>query len=150
MTALAPTLAAAIPDPADFAAARKGDVAAMARLQALRRQMVSQGQSSSQPQSRNDADSSSGISSLSFVGFHPSLKRRLKRLNRMGAHMNLAAADSKMWIVATVISLIFTPFLLLAVGLLLLLIAIISLSSLTFLTVWMAFIHKIFALVAHH
>ncbi|HXY26267.1 MAG TPA: M48 family metalloprotease [Candidatus Acidoferrum sp.] len=150
ISSLDPSLAAAIPDPADFAAARKGDAAAMVRLQALRRHLALPAQTSSRPQSQGDADQSSGISSLSFVSFHPSLKRRLKRLNRMGAHRNLEPADSKMWIVATVISLIFAPFLLLAVGLLLLLIGVMILSSLAFLTVWLAFIHQIFVFVAHH
>jgi len=150
ISSLDPSLAAAIPDPADFAAARKGDAAAMASLQALRRHLSLPAQTSSLPQPQGDADQSTGISSLSFVGFHPSLQRRLKRLNRMGAHRNLARADSKMWIVATVISLICAPFLLLAAGLILVLIGVMTLSSLVFLTIWMAFIHQIFVFVAHH
>jgi len=150
MSALDPALAASIPDPADLAAARKGDIAAIARLQAFRRHIASQPPGASQQQTRNDADPSSGISSISFFGFHPSLKRRLKRLRRMGARLNVAAADSKMWIVATVLSLILAPFVLLIAGLMLLLIAVLTMSSLTFLTVWLAFIHKIFAFVAHH
>src|SRR5205085_900482 len=85
-----PALAGRIPDPADLLAARKGDASAMARLRAFRRQTST---TQSAGASGTD-DASSGMSSL-LVGFHPSLKRRLKRLDRMGAHVDLAAPDSK-------------------------------------------------------
>jgi Zn-dependent protease with chaperone function len=149
MSTLDPALAAQIPDPADLAAARKGDVTAIARLKGFRRQVASQAQTPSQSQPQSDAGQSSGMSSLSFLGFHPSLKRRLKRLDRMGAHVNLAAANRKVWIVTAVLALIFAPLLLLLVALFLLLIGIMTMASLAFLAIWLAVIHKLFTLVAY-
>jgi hypothetical protein len=68
----------------------------------------------------------------------------------MGAHVALEAPKPRMWIVVFIISVIFAPLLLLLIGLFLVLIAIMTLASLTFVVVWLAVIHKIFALVAHH
>jgi hypothetical protein len=85
-----------------------------------------------------------------LLGFYPSLERRLKRLQRMGAHLNSPAEQSGAWMVAAVIWLIFAPFFLLAGALFLVLIAVMTLASLAFLVVWLAFIHKIFGLAAHH
>jgi hypothetical protein len=128
-----PALAGKIPDPADLLAARTGDAAAIARLRAFRRQT-----------SATSTDgSSSGMSSL-LVGFHPSLKRRLKRLDRMGAHVTLAATDSKAWVIGLVFGLVFAPLVLLLVAMFLLLIGIMTMASLVFLAVWLAFIHKMF------
>ena len=132
MAILDPSLAATIPDPADLLAARQGDRAAIARLKAFH----GRGRSQSRAQSRSQEQSttqSSDISSVSFVPFHPSLKRRLKRLDRMGAHAALAAPQPKMWIVVFVMSLLFAPLLLLLIALFLLLIAIMTMASLTFL-----------------
>ena len=149
LATLDPSLAARIPDLADLAAARQGDRAAIARLKTFHSTPPSQSQA--QPRSQEQsATQSSGISSVSFLPFHPSLKRRLKRLDRMGAHVALAAPKSKMWIVVFVFSLVFAPLLLLLIALFLLLIAVMTLASLTFVVVWLAVIHKIFALVAHH
>jgi len=95
VAALDPALAARIPNPADLVAARQGDGAAIARLRAFHRAPPSQ----SQPQPRSQDQSATeswDISSVSFVPFHPSLKRRLKRLDRMGAHAALAAPKPKM------------------------------------------------------
>ena len=149
LTALDPTLAAQMPDPADFAAIRKGDAAAMARLRAFGRGAASPGIGSAKPPQSN-AEDPSGVSSVSLLGFYPSLERRLKRLQRMGAHLNSPAEQSGAWMVAAVIWLICAPFLLLAGALLLVLIAVMTLASLAFLVVWLAFIHKIFGLAAHH
>lgn len=144
---LDPALAATIPDPADLLAARQGDRAALARLKVFHNARPSQSQAQSQSQSTTQ---SSDISSVSFVPFHPSLKRRLKRLDRMGAHATLAAAQPKMWIVVFVLSLVFAPLLLLLIALFLLLIAIMTMASLAFLVVWLAVIHKIFLFVAQY
>jgi Zn-dependent protease with chaperone function len=146
---LDPSLAASIPDPADLVAARQGDRAAIGRLVAFHRARTSyaQGEAASQGQS---AKQSSDISSVSFLPFHPSIKRRLKRLRRMGAHVNLDAPKSKIWIFVLVLSLLLAPLLVLLMAMFLLLIAIMTMASLTFLAVWLAAIHKIFAIVAHH
>jgi Zn-dependent protease with chaperone function len=144
LSALDPSLAEQIPEVADLVAARQGDRGAIGRLRSLRRQDEDNGK----PQA--GADESAGMSSITFLSFYPPLKRRLKRLDRMGAHADLGAEDRKMWIVAAIFSLIFAPFVVAIVALLLLLIAIMILSSLTFLMIWMAFIHEIFGFLAHH
>jgi Zn-dependent protease with chaperone function len=145
-----PALAAQFPNPDDFLGARQGDIAAIARLRAARRAPPSPARTRAQPQAPNDEKESSGISSVSLVGFHPSLKRRLKRLARMGAHVELEAPDVKARIVILVLSLIFAPFVVAIVGLLLLLIAIMTMASLTFLAIWVAVIHKVFGLLLAH
>jgi hypothetical protein len=68
----------------------------------------------------------------------------------MGAHVALDAPKPRMWIVVFVISVIFAPLLLLLIGLFLILIAVMTMASLTFVVLWLAVIHKIFVLVAHH
>jgi Zn-dependent protease with chaperone function len=138
-----PALAVQIPNPDDFFGARQGDVAAIARLRSVRRlgaQRTSSGQ-------KNDAESS--FSSVSMLGFHPAVKRRLKRLARMGAHVDLAAQKSKAWIVVLGLSIILAPLVLLLIAMFLLLIAMMTMASLVFLVVWLAVIHNVFLLVGH-
>jgi hypothetical protein len=98
----------------------------------------------------DDAKPAANDSSDNFAGFFPSLKRRLKRLDRMGAHVELESDSGKTWIVVAVLSVLLGPFALLAAALLLLLIGIMMLSSLAFLAVWMAFIHQLFVMFLHH
>ena len=148
------------PDPADLAAARadlaaacKGDKAAIKRLLALSRQTALQQETSPRPQPQKDADQTSDMSSFSLLDFHPSRERRLKRLERMGAHVNLASEKSTTRILTAVLSivlaLIFAPLALLIVALDLLFIGVMTMLSLTFLVIWLAVIHKIFVLVGH-
>jgi len=148
--ALDPAIASMIPDPADLVAARNGDRAAMARLAAITRQFKAHEQAQSPAPQRSGSEESSGLSSISSLSPHPSLKRRLKRLDRMGAHAEIAATDRKAWMVGAVIGLIFAPFLLLIAAGLLFLIAIFTLTSLTFLVIWVAVLHKILTLIPHH
>lgn len=82
----------------------------------------------------------------SFVDFHPPLKRRLKRLARMGAHVNLAGQKPNARIFVLILSLVLGPLALLVIGLFLLLIAVMTLASFAFLAIWLAVIHKVFAL----
>jgi Zn-dependent protease with chaperone function len=140
-----PALAAQFPNPDDFFAAPQGDFAAWANLQALRKNAVLKNELTQKPAQRGEDPSS--VSSSSMMGFHPSIERRLKRLARMGAHLELAKPKGR--IVALVIGLIFSPFLLLIAALFLLLIAVMTMASLTFLVIWLAFIHKLFALLPH-
>ena len=84
---------------------------------------------------------------MSLMGFHPSIERRLKRLARMGAHFE--AAKSKTGMIALVLGFVLSPLILLIIALFLLLISIMTMASLVFLVVWLAFIHKIFALLPH-
>jgi hypothetical protein len=64
-----------MPNPADIIAAQRGDPAAIARLRA-RHEVRPQLQTT-------------GLQAQSMVSFHPPLKRRLKRLDRMGAHVDV-------------------------------------------------------------
>lgn len=148
VAAVDPALVAQIPNPDDFFGARQGDAAAVLRLRAARRGQVSQVQS--QGRSQGQIGEGSSISSVSMLGFHPSLKRRLKRLARMGARVELAATKSKAWIVVFVLSVIFAPLFLLLIALFLLLISVMTMASLTFLVLWLAVIHQVFMLLAHH
>ena len=145
VAAVDPAFAAEFPNPDDLIAARRGDVAAAMHLRANRSKR------SSQPAGQSQAaeGGSSSPSAMSIVGFHSSLQRRLKRLARMGAHPDLEAPDRKGSIVVFVIYAIFAPFGLLIAAGILLVIAIMTLMSLTFLLVWLAFIHKAFTLLGH-
>lgn len=139
-----PVIAATVPVPADLMAARHGDLQAIERLRSRRLP------SSSARQQLNEKEDSSGGSSVSLLGFHPSLKRRLKRLAGMGAHVELAAGDSKAWVITAVLAAIFAPIVVLLVGMFLFLIAVMVVSSLAFLVIWLAVIHKLFILFAAH
>lgn len=133
-----------LPNLTDLAAAQHGDKAAMLRLAQFTKKMNA-GDSDG-----GDAKPDANDSSDNFAGFFPSLKRRLKRLDRMGAHVELESDSGKTWIVVAVLSILLGPFALLAAALLLLLIGIMMLSSLAFLAVWMAFIHQLFVMFLHH
>jgi Zn-dependent protease with chaperone function len=137
------TTPAEMPDWADIAAAQHGDAVALQHLGEFSRKMEAQ-------ETQADSGESSAISRTGFVGFHPSLKRRLKRLDRMGAHVRLESDGRKPWIVIAVLSVLLGPPLLAAVALLLLLIAIMTMASLTFLVVWLAFIHAAVGLLGLH
>ncbi len=139
-----PAFAAKFPNPDDVFAARRGDMSAIARMR------VTQNTPASQPQpSPVSSASASSLSSVSLVGFHSALTRRLKRLARMGAHPNLEPPDRKGTMVAVVIYAIFAPFGALIAAGFLLLISIMTLTSLTFIVLWLAFIHKVFTLLGH-
>jgi hypothetical protein len=64
----------------------------------------------------------------------------------LGAHIDPVARDRKAGIVILALSLLLGPFVLLAILMLLLLIAVMTMASLTFVTIWLAVIHKLFAL----
>lgn len=133
-----------LPDLEEVAAAQHGDKAAIARFSQFSKQMkANQAPGGDSPEVSQD-------SSRNFAGFHPSLKRRIKRLDRIGAHVELEADDPKTWIVATALALLLGPFALAALALLLLLIAIMMMASLAFLAVWMAFVHQVFVILLHN
>ncbi|HEY6306208.1 MAG TPA: M48 family metalloprotease [Candidatus Angelobacter sp.] len=127
-----------IPDFADLAAARRGDRAAIARLRAARHI------DNPQPQAKSGQ---TGLQSQSFLSFHPPLKKRLKRLERMGAHLQ-ADAQRKVGIggrlILSVLMLILVPLMALVAGLMLVVIAMMIGLNLLFLTLWLAVIHAIF------
>jgi hypothetical protein len=113
----------------------------MSRLRAARPHPAALGQAGKQ---KDQAPSSPETPSL--VGFHASLKRRLKRLALLGAHIDPVARDRKAGIVILALSLLLGPFALLGILLLLLLIVVMTMASLTFVVIWLAMIHQLFAL----
>lgn len=126
-----------MPNPADVIAAQRGDQAAIARLRAHHE---------AQP-----LLPTTGLQTQSMVSFHPPLKRRLKRLDRMGAHVELA---NQKWgtgtiIVMTVMWLLLGPLLLIAGAAMLLVIALMIMLNLVFLGLWLGVIHGIFSWLGH-
>lgn len=122
----------------DLVAARQGDGTAIARLRAAHPAPTAQQQAKS---------GRSGLQAQSMVSFHPPLKKRLKRLQRMGAHL---AADPKATpsgakVVLGVLFLLFiAPLMALLAWLMLMLIAMMIGLNLVFLSLWLAVIHAIF------
>lgn len=142
-SALGLPVADRIPNPVEIAAARRGDAAALARLRGLSLNGAAQSKADDEPQQ------SSGMSGIGFLSFHPPLTRRLKRLDRMGAHAELASGGRKPLLFAIVLSLVLGLPALLAAGLFLVLIAAMTMASFTFLVLWLAVIHKVLGLLAH-
>ncbi|HET9282642.1 MAG TPA: M48 family metalloprotease [Candidatus Angelobacter sp.] len=128
----------AMPNPADIIAAQKGDRAALARLKALRLEH--------QPQANSRHGGQSGLQIQSILSFHPSLKRRAKKLQRMGSH--LIAPKQKtgavLVIFMTVLYLIIVPLLTIAAGLMLVAIGMMIGLNLMMLALWLTAIHWIF------
>jgi hypothetical protein len=127
-----------IPDLAVVAAARRGDRAAIARLQAAGRLRSQQQQAKS---------GQSGLQTQSFLSFHPPLKKRLKRLERMGAHLQADVhrrMGAKAGVVVGLLMLFIVPLLALCAGLMLVVIAMMIGLNLLFLTIWLAVIHAVF------
>ncbi len=127
-----------IPNIADIAAATRGDRAAIARIQpaSLR---------SAQLQAKTGT---TGLQSQSFLSFHPPLKKRLRRLERMGAQFR-AEAHTRMGagakVFAAVLWLIIGPLLAACAAMMLVVIAMIIGLNLVCLTLWLAVIHWAFA-----
>jgi Zn-dependent protease with chaperone function len=125
-----------LPDLADLAAATRGDRGAIARLRASRQETA-----------RPAKSGQTGLESQSFLSFHPPLKRRLKRLERMGARIQ-AGVHEKMGAGAQVFvglfMLIIVPLLAAAAGMMLVVVAMMIGLNLIFLSVWLAAIHAIF------
>jgi Zn-dependent protease with chaperone function len=132
-----------VPDLADFAAARRGDRAALLRLKNAQLQATGR-QPNPEPQTKSGK---TGLQRQSFVSFHPPLKKRLKRLERMGAHLQ-ADVDRKMGvgmrIVATVLYTIVGALLAVAAALMLTVIAMIIGLNLIVLMLWLSVIHWAF------
>jgi hypothetical protein len=139
-----PELAAQFPNPDDLIAARAGDLDAVSRLQASRPSRTAMGQAGKQ----ND-QASSVSETPSLIGFHASVQRRLRRLVRLGAHIDPGGQDRKARVLILVLPLLLAPLAVLAVALLLLLIAVMTMASLTFVVMWLAVIHKLFALAGN-
>ena len=126
----------AMPNPADIVAAQKGDRAAMARLQALR-------------QSRQPGPARRGQSGLqiqSFVSFHPPLKKRAKKLQRLGSRLIAPVMAGGVWlkVFMTVLYVIIVPLLAVAGCLMLVVIAMMIGLNLMMLGLWLMAIHLLF------
>ena len=126
-----------IPNPADVIAAQRGDQAAIARLRARHEE---------KPHLQ-----STGLQAQSMMSLHPPLKRRLKRLNRMGAHITMTARPMGLGakLVMLALFLIIGPLLLVAGGAMLAAIAMIIMLNLMFLALWLMAIHGIFWWLTH-
>jgi Zn-dependent protease with chaperone function len=96
---------------------------------------------------------SGGLQSESMMSFHPALKRRLKRLARMGAHIRLGSPQKKSPVailILVLLSLIMAPLVLALISMMLLLIGMMIMLNLIFLGMWLAAIQALFTLLAHH
>ena len=126
-----------MPDVADIAAARQGDKAAIARLRVLNAQ-------ESEVQRNETKHGTSGLQAQSFLSFHPPLKRRLKRLERMGAGYSPEAhgkTSKTAIIVMVVLWLIVGLLLLAAAAMMLVVIAMMVGLNLVLVALWLAAIH---------
>lgn len=134
-----------LPDIADLAAAHRGDPASLGPLRALN------ADHNATQQVAGNYGASSELSSANFAGFFPSIKRRLKRLDRMGAHVVLGSEpySPAAAVFIGLLALFLAPFAILCLVLFLVLIAILTLSSLAFMAIWMAFIHHILMSLPH-
>jgi Zn-dependent protease with chaperone function len=129
-----------IPDFNDLLAARRGDRAALARMQIARRMQDANTQ-------RQAKSGQTGLQAQSSLSFHPPLKKRLKRLERMGAHLRADIRPKTGLagkLVLGVLMLILVPLVALVFGMMLIVIAMMIGLNLLFLTLWLVVIHAIF------
>jgi len=127
-----------MPNPADVIAAQHGDRAAIARLRARH-------------ESQPSGQGTTGIQAQSALSFHPPLKRRIKRLDRMGAHVVVATRQLGLGgtVVMLVLWMILGPLMLVAGAAMLAAIAMMIMLNLVFLGLWLAVIHGIFLWLGH-
>jgi len=126
-----------MPNPADILAAQRGDRAALARMAQAQQQSRQQGSA---------RRGQSGLQIASFLSFHPPLKKRAKRLERLGSHL---MAPEKRWgagatIFMVVIYAIIVPLLAVAGVLMLFVIGMMIMFNLMMLALWLMAIHWIF------
>jgi hypothetical protein len=84
------------------------------------------------------------------LSFHPPLKRRLTRLERMGAHVQLPEGDKGAWKITLFASVFLAPLMILFAGACLFLIGAMIMLSMFLLTLWLGAIHGIFSMLRHH
>ncbi|HVN27085.1 MAG TPA: M48 family metalloprotease [Candidatus Binataceae bacterium] len=129
--------------------AMRGDRDAIAKLAQFARAMAAM--RAGEPRAGDEASGSRPAGALSegMLSFHPSIRNRLARLRRMGAHIedNSKPMSRK---VEIILGLILGPLMLLMVAAMLMAIAVMILLNLFFLGLWFAIIHAIFALAIHH
>jgi Zn-dependent protease with chaperone function len=127
-----------MPNLNDLVLAQRGDRAAMARLRLSHQAR----QQEDQPRRQGKT----GLQSKSFLSFHPPLKKRAKRLQRMGAHIAAPGRSRSiaLTLFTTVLWLIIGPLLVVAGALMLVVIAMMIGLNLIFLTLWLTVIHWAF------
>ena len=130
-----------MPNVADIIAAQKGDRAAMAR--------IAQQQQQSRQQQSSPRRGQSGLQIASSLSFHPPLKKRARRLQRMGSHL---IAPEKRWgpvaiIFMAVLYAIIVPLLAVAGVLMLFVIGMMITLNLMMLMLWLMAIHGLFVLL---
>jgi len=128
-------------------AASQGDAQARARMMMFSHFMASQRHETAKPAS---STSSEGIQANSILPFHPPLKRRLKHLQRMGAHVSADAIGKTsvaLRVFTLVLWLIIGPLLAVAAVLMLVVIAMVIMLNLMLMAVWLAAIHGLFGLL---
>lgn len=138
------TLPFKMPDPADIVAARNGDRTAIARLRGI------SVQENARRRSAETSEQQKGLQGSGFLSFHPPLKRRLARLDRMGAHVQLPEGDKGAWKITLFASVFLAPLMILFAGACLFLIGAMIMLSMFLLTLWLVAIHGIFSLLRHH
>jgi Zn-dependent protease with chaperone function len=123
-----------IPNLNDLMLAQRGDRQAMARIRMTRQ---------SRDASEQKRPGQTGLQSQSFVSFHPPLKRRAKRLTRMGAHQIATARGSGPLLKAfmALLYLVAVPAFAFLAVVMLFLIATIIIFNLALLTLWLTVIH---------
>ena len=132
-------------------AAIRGDQAARARMVAfgfaISRMHGAGAYPSSIPSGTSQKKGATGLQSQSVMSFHPSLKRRLRRLERMGARYSPEAHARRsvaLIVVMTILYLIVVPLLTVAGLMMLMVMAMLIMMNLMVLTLWMTVIHAIF------
>ena len=120
-------------NPADLAAARRGDSAAIARLQQMNK-------------ASGNAHPHGNTASWRAFYLYPPLAKRAKRLQKMGSHLIAPkrAGGPVLAVFMTLLYLIIVPLLTVAGGLMLIVIGMLIGMNLMLLTVWLTAIHWIF------
>ena len=131
-------------------AAMRGDPEAIARLAKFARAMAAMRMESvGRKSDESPAPQASAPIIESWLSFHPSIRRRLARLRRMGARIEDRSKPMSRT-VEIILSVVLGPLILLLVALFILLIAMMIMLNLVFLSLWFAVIHLIFTLAIHH
>jgi len=134
-------------------AARAGDTAAAARLHAFQKavpraaqqlrldDLLRDGKLAGSLQQATPKQGSASMQEQCMMSFHPPLARRLKRLQRMGAHFTAPGMTRGVKIAMTVMWLVIGPLLAVAGALMLVVVAMLVMINLMFLGAWLAAIH---------
>jgi hypothetical protein len=136
-------------------AALRGDPAARARMMEFAKVMSSMkgmgAYATAVPAANRQTKGATGLGMQSMVSFHPSLKRRLRKLERMGAHYSPEAHARRsvaLTIFMTLLYVIIVPMFAVVGGALLLVMAMMIMMNMVFLGMWMMVIHAIFTWLA--